>query len=724
MTAIICIIIGILILGCLAYNKTSRRQFLISPALKRFKSRLPKISETERIALEAGTVWWDGELFSGNPDWSKFFKMPVAKLTEEEEAFLEGPVEILCQRIDDWDICYQRRNLPPELWQFLKDHRFFALIIPKEYDGLGFSAFAHSEVLAKVASKSLTVASIIAVPNSLGPAELLLKYGTTEQKTYYLPRLAVGLEMPCFALTGPEAGSDAASIPDTGVICWGVFKGSEILGIRLNWDKRYTTFAPVATLLGLAFKLYDPDHLLGDKTDIGITCALIPVDLKGVYIGDRHRPLNAAFPNGPTKGKNVFIPLSWIIGGPELAGQGWKMILECLSAGRAISLPASAAGGIKALTAATSAYARIRRQFKQPIGHFEGVEEALARMAGNAYLTEAARITTAFSVDRGEKASVLGAIVKYHLTERGRQTTIDAMDIHGGKGIMMGPKNYVAPQYQYVPISITVEGANILTRSLIIFGQGVMRAHPYLLQELNASVLPDPKESLEQFDKIFSKHILYTLRNSANAFFRGLTQSRWSHHYTKHINRASSAFALMADICLLIFGGKLKFKEKISGRLSDCLSMMYLASCVLKRYEDEGQPAEDRCLVDWVLQDILNTFWVQMEEIMRNLPNVWFRLILRIVIMPLGKRIQKPSDALGHQVAKLLLTPNATRERLIKGVYLTSEPNNPIGQLETALKKILEAEHENATAAIKDEAEKLRQAVISVDQFPYDSIAN
>lgn len=700
------------------YFPEQRKQYLILPVLKWFQQKLPRISETERIALEAGTVWWDGELFSGRPQWQKLFTIPTATLSEEEQAYLKGPVETLCQMIDDWDICCQRFGLSPELWQFLKDERFFALIIPKEYGGLEFSALAHSEILAKIAGKSLTVASIVAVPNSLGPAELLLQYGTLAQKTYYLPRLATGLEIPCFALTGPEAGSDATAIPDKGVICRGEFQGAEILGIRLNWDKRYTTLAPIATLLGLAFKLYDPDHLMGDKTDIGITCALIPADLPGISIGQYHKPLNAPFPNGPIQGKEVFIPLDWIIGGPAMAGQGWRMLVECLSTGRAISLPSSTAGAIKAVTAAAGAYARIRRQFKQPIGHFEGIEEILARMASNAYVADAARVMTAACIDRNEAPSVLGAIIKCHITERGRQTAIDAMDIHGGKGIMMGPKNYVALPYQNVPICITVEGANILTRSLIIFGQGAMRAHPYLLKELQTAQINDTKEALDQFDRVFTQHILYTLSNCASAFFKGLLQIRWSRQYTKSINRASSAFALMADICLMIYGGKLKFKEKISGRLGDCLSFMYLASTVLKRYEEEGRPPEDRHLIDWIMHDLLSRFWDQIEEILRNLPYGGLRLLLRSIIMPFGKLVHKPSDTLGHQIAKLLLEPNATRERILRGVYLKPDLNNPIGQLEEALKTILAAEQENASASMKEAAEILRKEVIAVDCFP------
>lgn len=713
----ICLAIVITALVSILYLPVQRKQYLIKPLLKWLQAHLPRISETERIALEAGTTWWDSELFSGDPQWQKLFNLQKPELSEEEKAFLQGPVDTLCKMINDWDICYQSKALSPELWQFLKTERFFALIIPKSYGGLEFSAFAHSEILAKIAGRSLTIASVVAVPNSLGPAELILKYGTEEQKNYYLPRLASGLEIPCFALTSLTAGSDAGAIQDRGVICTGLHNGQEILGIRLNWDKRYTTLAPIATLLGLAFKLFDPDHLLGGKKELGITCALVPANLPGITLGQHHMPLNAAFPNGPTQGKEVFIPLDWIIGGTQMAGQGWRMLVECLSAGRAISLPSSVAGSMKMLTGATGAYATIRRQFKQPIGHFGGIEEVLARMIGNAYLADAARTITAASIDQGEAPSVLGAIIKSQLTERARQTAIDSMDIHGGKAIMMGPKNYIALQYQIVPISITVEGANILTRSMIIFGQGAIRAHPYLLQELQAVKLEDTALALEKFDFLIMQHALHFLSNISKSFWRAATQIKMPCLHTKSIERASAAFAVLSDVCLMLYGGKLKSKEKLSGRLADCLSMMYLASCVLKRFEDDGRPVEDKPLIDWILQDLLSIFWKQIDETLSNLPKFWIRILLRIVLMPFGSRICKPSDALGHHVARLTLFPNPTRDRLLQGVYLNPEPNNEIGKLELVLAKVIAAEKDNASEEIKLEAEKLRQEVMSVDYF-------
>lgn len=718
-----------------------RKKYITTPLLQRFQRRLPKMSATEREALEAGTVWWDRELFSGKPNWASLFTIPAPKLTNEEQAFLNGPVETLCRMINEWEIFNKYQDLPPAMWDFLKKQRFFGLIIPTQYGGLGFSAFAHSEILAKIAGCSLTVASTVAVPNSLGPAELLHRYGLPKQKDYYLPRLARGEEIPCFALTNAEAGSDAAAIPDQGVVCRGMFEGSEIIGIRLNWDKRYITLAPVATLLGLAFKLFDPDRLLGDKfadnqndkpadkqgdkradkladkTELGITCALIPTNLPGITIGARHFPLTTPFQNGPTQGKDVFIPLDWIIGGEKMIGHGWRMLTECLSAGRAISLPSSASGASKVLAATSGAYARIRRQFKKPIGYFEGVEEALARMAGNTYLAEAARQTTAACIDRGEAPTVLGAIVKYHLTERYRDITKDAMDIHGGKAIMVGPRNYVSHHYQNSPISITVEGSNILTRCMIIFGQGVFRAHPYLMQEFHMAEQPINDEVVDAFDRIFMQHLSHSLSNLARSFKYGITQFAWSSQYIAALNRASSSFAFISDVCLSIYGGKLKFKEKISGRLSDMLSMMYLATCALKRFQDQGQPIDDKPLLEWVMLDTLSTFWIQTENLIRNLPNPLLRMFLKLVVLPLGKRVHRPSDALGHQVARLLLTPNAARNRLLTGAYLTPDNNKPNGFIEVALSKIINAEQINATPQAKKEAEELRKQIIAVDYF-------
>lgn len=689
------------------------------------------MSETESVALQAGTVGFDGELFSGNPNWSHWWKIKTPSLTREEQTFLDGPVTILCRMLNDWEISHVQKDLSQEVWEFLKKEGFFGIIIPKKYGGLEFSAVAHSEILSKIGSCSLTAASTVAVPNSLGPAELIHRYGTEEQKNRYLSKLAKGIEIPCFALTHLDAGSDATSIPDNGVICRDIFEGNEILGIRLNWEKRYITLAPIATLLGLAFKLYDPDQLLGSQTELGITCALVPTHLPGITMGSRHKPLCTPFQNGPTVGKNVFIPLDWIIGGPMMAGQGWRMLVECLSTGRAISLPSSVSGAAKMLAAATTAYARIRRQFKQPIGRFGGIEEVLARIAGNTFIIDSLRLTTAACIDQKESPAVLGAIAKCYSTERYRTITLDVMDIHGGKGIMMGPKNYTANSFMGSPISITVEGANILTRSMIIFGQGVMRSHPYILQEIQAAQIKDSKQALLAFDQALMSHLAYSVSNAARALVFGLRSIiPWYQRrcYTTKITRASSAFAVVADVCMLVLGGKLKFKEKLSGRFSDMLAMMYICACALKRYHDHGQPIEDKPLIDWVIQDSLNYFWHQMDALLSNFPNRWLGRILRVIVMPFGKQSPKPSDKLTHEFVSLLLSPTQTRERLIQGLYLEVEPGKPNCQIEQVFKQIVAAE---AAAAAEegngtkkdmikemiDEAEKSRKEILGVDHF-------
>src|SRR3981081_1920864 len=484
--------LGVLLAGLWLLNvRTLRKALLTRPFLKTYLKLLPAMSQTEKEALEAGTVWWDGELFTGAPHWPKMLAAKPPHLSAAEHAFLEGPCEELCRMLDDWNITLDRADLSPQVWEFLKTRGFFAMIIPKKYGGLEFSAYAHSCVLAKISSRSATASSTVAVPNSLGPAELLNHYGTEEQKNYYLPRLARGEEVPCFALTGTPAGSDAASIPDTGIVCRGTWLGREVIGLRLNFSKRYITLAPIATVIGLAFRMFDPERLLGGKTDIGITCALIPRNTPGVSIGRRHFPINIPFQNGPILGKDVFVPLDFIIGGPKMAGSGWRMLVEQLSVGRCISLPSNATGGSKGAVWATGADARIRRQFNMPVGKFEGVETVLARMVGLTYTMDAARSVTAGAIDGGEKPSVPSPMLKYHVTELGRMVANDAMDVHGGKGICIGPKNYLARGYEVIPVAITVEGANILTRSLIIFGQGAVRCHPFVLREMTAARNPD-----------------------------------------------------------------------------------------------------------------------------------------------------------------------------------------------------------------------------------------
>jgi acyl-CoA dehydrogenase len=671
-----------------------RTRFVTKPFLMVYRRMLPSMSSTEREALEAGTVWWDGELFTGKPDWPKLLSAQPPALSAEEQAFLDGPCEDLCRMLDEWDITHRRADLPPQVWDFLKQKGFFAMIIPKKYGGLGFSAYAHSCVLVKLASRSATASSTVAVPNSLGPAELLLHYGTEEQKDYYLPRLARGDEVPCFALTGPRAGSDAASIPDTGVVCKGVYEGREVIGLRLNFSKRYITLAPVATVIGLAFRLYDPDRLMGgEKTDYGITCALIPRNTPGVSIGRRHFPLNIAFQNGPLSGKDVFVPLEFIIGGPKMAGQGWRMLVEQLSVGRCISLPSNSTGGSKAGTYATAAYARIRKQFSQPVGTFEGVEAAIARMAGYTYIMDAARSVTCGAIDAGEKPAVPAAMLKYHCTELGRKVANDAMDVQGGKGICLGPKNYLGRGYQVVPVAITVEGANILTRSLMILGQGAIRCHPFVLKEMNAARDKDKAKSLRDFDEALFGHVGYTLSNAARSLVTGATLARFSstpdsaatRRYYQHINSFSARFAFATDVAMLTLGGYLKQKEHLSARLGDVLSSLYLASMVLKHYENQGRQEADLPLVEWSCRTLLYTAQEQLHGFLRNFPNRWLAALMRVVIFPRGRTYFAPGDRLGRKIVEQLMVPSESRERLADGIYKTVEPGNPIGLLQQAL---------------------------------------
>ena len=671
-----------------------RMRYVSRPFLRTYRRMLPSMSQTEKDALEAGTVWWDGELFTGGPDWEKLLGAAAPKLSAEEQAFLDGPCEELCRMIDDWEITHRRADLPPRMWDYLKSNGFFAMIIPKKYGGLEFSAYAHSCVLIKLSSRSGVVASTVAVPNSLGPAELLLHYGTEEQRDHYLPRLARGEEVPCFALTGPRAGSDAASIPDTGIVCRGSYEGREIVGIRLNFSKRYITLAPVATVIGLAFRLFDPDRLLGgERTDYGITCALIPRHTPGVTIGRRHFPMNAPFQNGPIQGKDVFVPLDFIIGGPSMAGQGWRMLVEQLSVGRCISLPSSATGAAKAAVFATGAYARVRRQFNVPVGNFEGVAEVLARMTGLTYIMDAARSVTAGAIDGGEKPSVPSAMLKYHLTEYGRVVANDAMDIHGGKGICLGPRNYLGRGYQLVPVAITVEGANILTRSLIIFGQGAIRCHPFVLREMNAARDKDKRRGLKEFDAALFGHIGFTLSNAVRSLVMALTLARYSRvpdsgttqRYYQHINRFSASFAFATDVAMLALGGYLKKKESLSARLGDVLSCMYLASMVLKHYENEGRHEEDLPLVEWACRSLLYKAQEQLHSFLRNFPNRVLAAIMRLFIFPRGQTYHAPSDRLAHAIVEQMLRATVTRDRLTQGVYRTIEPGNALGMLQEAL---------------------------------------
>jgi acyl-CoA dehydrogenase len=751
------------ILGVILFVPSIRRPLISDRLLKIFRRKLPQLSQTEREALDAGTVWWDGDLFSGKPNWYKLLAFPKPTLSKEEKDFLAGPVEQLCGMLDEWRITRELHDLPPHVWQFIKDNGFFGMIIPKQYGGLGFSALAHSEVVMKISSRSGTAAVSVMVPNSLGPAELLLQYGTEEQKDRYLPRLAKGLEVPCFALTGPDAGSDAGAIPDSGVVCHGEFNGEkEVLGMKVTWEKRYITLGPVATILGLAFKLYDPDGLLGGEKDLGITLALIPTDTPGVNIGRRHFPLDAAFQNGPNSGTDVFIPMEWIIGGREGVGRGWRMLMNCLAAGRSISLPATSTGGAKLAARTSGAYGRIRVQFKTPIGRFEGVEEALARIGGNTYMMDAARTMTAGAVDLDEKPSVISAIVKYHLTERGRQVINDAMDIHGGKGICLGPRNYLGRNYQHIPVSITVEGANILTRNMIIFGQGAIRCHPYALTEIMAANDSNAARASVEFDRALMGHAVFSLGNGTRALLHGLTGSSLAkapgsvgpelQHYYSHLTRFSAAFALLADVSLLTLGGGLKRKERLSARLGDILSMLYLSSAVLKRFKDDGAPPADKPLLHWSLQDALYRMQQAFDGLLDNFPGrAVTRGFLRFIVFPLGMPFSPPSDELGHQIAKLMLSPGEARDRLTAGIYLPVSDDEPLSVLEQALQcdVVCETVEARLRAAVKtgqipaqgDEKiayalkqrvitpsemelmgkmKSLRRRVIMVDDFPPD----
>ncbi|MBD2802228.1 acyl-CoA dehydrogenase [Xenorhabdus sp. M] len=685
----------VIILFPLVFTPT-RISLFSAPGLKAFRKVMPSMSTTEKEAIDAGTTWWEGDLFRGNPDWQKLHNYPKPQLTAEEQAFIDGPVEEVCRMANDFEISHELADLPPEIWTYLKEQRFFAMIIKKEYGGLEFSAYAQSQVLQKLAGVSGILAITVGVPNSLGPGELLQHYGTDEQKKHYLPGLARGEEIPCFALTSPEAGSDAGAIPDTGVVCMGEWQGKQVLGMRLNWNKRYITLAPIATVLGLAFKLYDPEHLLGETESLGITCALIPTNTPGVEIGRRHFPLNIPFQNGPTRGHDIFVPIDYIIGGPKMAGQGWRMLVECLSVGRGITLPSNATGGLKSAAMGIGAYSYIRRQFKLPIGKMEGIEEPLARIAGNSYLMDAAATMITSGIMLGEKPAVLSAIVKYHCTHRGQRAIIDAMDIAGGKGICLGPSNFLARGYQGSPIAITVEGANILTRSMIIFGQGAIRCHPYVLAEIAAA----ESNNVKAFDKALFGHLGHVASNTLRSLWLGITKGRTSHspvsdatrRYYQQINRLSANLALLSDVSMGVLGGSLKRRERISARLGDILSQIFLASATLKRYDDEGRQKEDLPLVQWAVEDSLYQAEVAMNDLLRNFPNRLVSGLMRVLVFPLGRLHTAPSDKLDHKLAQILQTPSATRSRIGRGQYLTPSEHNPHGLLEAALHDIIAAE--------------------------------
>jgi acyl-CoA dehydrogenase len=692
-----------------------RRHLVSRFLMPTFAKVLPRLGATEQIALEAGTVWWDGDLFGGMPDWQKLVDFEPPPLADDEEAFIAGPVNALCAKLDDWDV-YQQRDLPPAIWDFIKRERFFGIIIPKEFGGLGFSSLAHSRIVTRIASRSVTAAVTVMVPNSLGPGELLIHYGTDAQKKKYLPRLAAGEEIPCFALTGPEAGSDAAATQSEGVVEKRIVDGVEVIGLRFNWKKRYITLAPIATLIGLAFRLKDPERILGGDIDRGITCALIPRATPGIEIGLRHDPMGVPFQNGPTVGTDVFAPLDEVvIGGRDGIGHGWRMLMESLAAGRSISLPALSVGAAQMATRICGAYATVREQFDTPIGRFEGIEEPLARIAGLTYLMTATRTLTCGALDRGEKPAVPGNICKAYLTECMRQVVSDAMDIRAGSAIQRGPRNTLARAWDAVPIGITVEGANILTRSMIIYGQGAIRCHPFVQKEIAAVAAND----LAAFDRAIFGHVNLFITRATRAKLLAWTGSRIAGaphvqdtaRYYQHLSRFSAAFAITSDIAMGTLGGSLKRREKLSGRLADALAYLYLASAALKRYHDEPKTSYNFALVRWSVELCLYRIQEALVGVLDNLPVRWIAALMRLAIFPLGARFRPPSDRLGAAAARAILEDREARHTLTADVFVPPPDEPGLGELEAALEK--------AVGALPIET-KLRDAVRAgtIDRAP------
>ena len=700
-----------------------RRAGLSRPLLSWVRGMLPQLSETEAEALKSGSVDWDGELFSGQPDWQRLLDTPHAQLSASERAFIDGPVSRLCAMVDDWQITHELFDLPEEVWRFIRENGFFGLVIPAEFGGMGFSQTAHSEIVMKLSTRSVSAAVTVMVPNSLGPGELLMEYGTDEQQRHYLPRLARGEEIPCFALTSPVAGSDAGAIPDKGIVCRGDWHGEQVLGLRVTWNKRYITLAPVATLIGLAIKVYDPEHLLGGEGNIGVTCVMVPHDLPGVHRGARHLPMNTVFMNGPTWGKDVFIPMDQVIGGRAMLGKGWNMLPECLSIGRSVSLPALAAGAGKVACLSTGAYAGVREQFGRSIDQFEGVQEALEPLAGYTYMMDAARLLTVSMLDRGVRPAVPSALLKYRNTDLMRIVINHAMDVVAGRGVIAGPRNFMARIYQAVPIAITVEGANILTRSLMVFGQGAIRCHPYIVQEIEAAGMDDETAAAAQLDSVFFRHVGHAVRNTLRSLVLGLSGGRLQavptqgdlQPYYRQLSRFAAAYALLTDATLLSIGGALKARQRLSGRMADCLVQLYYASAVIKQWHEEGYPASERLLVEWCLQSCLHELQSHLRVLIDNFPVTALRWPLRLVVFPLGYRgLRQPDDALGARVAASIVRDGPARDRIVRGAYCNDDPSDALGRVLNAWRLA------NETQATRD---SLHDAIRQQDPDDLDGIA-
>lgn len=676
-----------------------RRALLSRSVFNLLKKTMPPISTTERDALEAGTTWWEKQLFSGRPDWQEFAQINLPQLTADEQSFIDNEVSQFCELLDEWDIQNNRKDLSPEAWQFLKEKKFFGLIIPKEYGGLDFSPYAQSRIMSKIASRSGTAAVTAMVPNSLGPGELLVKYGTEEQRQRWLPGLAQGTEIPCFGLTGPEAGSDAGSIPDTGIVCKGQYQGEEVLGLRLTFNKRWITLAPVATVVGLAFKLHDPDGLLGDpaKKEYGITCALIPANHPGVEIGKRHNP-GSPFMNGPIFGTDVFIPIDWIIGGAAMAGKGWRMLIECLGAGRGVSLPALSTASGEMNYRLVGAYARIRRQFNTDIGKFEGVQEATAEIAAIGYTLEAMRQLVTKGLETGAP-SVMTAMAKYHATELMRVSVEHAMDVVGGRAIQKGPRNFLIASYHSVPVAITVEGANILTRSLMIFGQGAMRCHPYLFEEMQALEMADSRAALHKFDRLFIGHLGHVANNVLRTALLGVLGGRFSQvpanaddfsrRWYQRINLLSATLASLSDIALAVLGGNLKRRELLSARLGDVHSQLFIACAILKFHSAHPRTRAEDAHAEYALAQAIYKAQEAIRDFAHNFPVAWLAKSIRFLAMPCGYLVRKPNDDLTRELGEVILEDNPVRQLLGGFLYVTTDPEDASGRVESTYQLLL-----------------------------------